>query len=78
MKLTYFILNMTVWPASDNDPMDTCECLCLGKYVPVLLFGNIGKSYSPSNLYLMIYPLGIFSLVIFLWVAHCLGGHILP
>ena len=64
--MTSFILNITVHPVSHNSPMVTSEYFMFGKICTCIgIFVNIDKSNSPSILDLIVYPLGHFSLIIF-------------
>ena len=64
--MTYFILNVTVNPASHSAPMETSECFIFGQICACLdVLFNIGK-YNPDSIDdMMIFPLGIFLLIIF-------------
>ena len=59
--MKYFIINVTVHPASHNASMDTSEFFMLGKICACLArSGSIGKFNSPSIVDLIICPLGKF------------------
>ena len=64
--LKYFILNVTIYPASHSSPMETSACLVFGKICACIsVLGSIGKYDSPSMVDMIICPLGHFSLIIF-------------
>ena len=66
ITVTYFILNVKIYPTSHSATMETSECFIFGRicaYIAVL--GNIGKYNSPSIVNMIICPLGNFVLVIF-------------
>ena len=68
--MSYFILNVTVQPASHSDIMETSECFMFGNICAcITVIGNIGKYNHPSILDLIVRPLGNFTLIIF--VVSC-------
>ena len=85
-RVTSFILNLTVYPASHNAPMETSQCFMLGEICPCLpIVGNIGKYNSLSIAYLIIWPLGNFSWIIFVvgrtlfrWAYTVMRIHVHP
>ena len=66
INVKYFILNVTIHPASHSAPMETSECLIFGKICAcIAVLGSMGKYNSPSIVDLIICPLGNFALIIF-------------
>ena len=64
--VTYFIINVTIHPASRSAPMETIECLIFRKICAcIAVLGSIGKYNSSSVVDLIIFPLVNFTLIIF-------------